>query len=152
MYISLIPRISRSSFAVHAACTGPRLPTKKTLLHQSNVKNSTSNNHFSNERRNFETTNLIVLSSRASNAWLAISVVASSDVDRRRIRATSRATLPCPRTTTVSVLFKSGASLLQSGCPLYHQTNSLAEYIPAKSSPGTPRTLSLSAPYASTTT
>eukprot|EP00268_Persea_americana_P038085 TRINITY_DN3773_c0_g1_i18.p1 TRINITY_DN3773_c0_g1~~TRINITY_DN3773_c0_g1_i18.p1 ORF type:complete len:109 (-),score=1.48 TRINITY_DN3773_c0_g1_i18:1960-2286(-) len=107
MYISLIPRISRSSFAVHAACTGPRLPTKKTLL--------------------------IVLSSRASNAWLAISVVASSDVDRRRIRATSRATLPCPRTTTVSVLFKSGASLLQSGCPLYHQTNSLAEYIPAKS-------------------
>lgn len=37
----------------------------------------------------------------------------------------------CPRITAVSVLFKSGARFLQSGCPLYHQTNSLAAYTPA---------------------
>lgn len=40
------------------------------------------------------TRNLIELSSRAFKAWLAISVVASSSVGRRRIRATSRATFP----------------------------------------------------------
>lgn len=38
--------------------------------------------------------NLIVLSWRAARAWSAISVAANSAVGRRRIRATSRATLP----------------------------------------------------------
>lgn len=42
----------------------------------------------------YDITNLIELSSRAANAWEAISVLANSSVGRKRIRATSRATFP----------------------------------------------------------
>lgn len=45
--------------------------------------------------------NLIELCSKAVKAWLAISVVANSDVGRKRIRATSRATFPWKVNTSI---------------------------------------------------
>jgi hypothetical protein len=66
----------------------------------------------------------------------------------KRMRATSRATFPCPMTTASSPRLISGARFAYSGRPLYHPTKLLAEYIPLRvSSPFIPRVRSFDAPY-----
>lgn len=39
--LSQLPRSSRNSFAVQAACTGPRLPTKYTFLYNHTIQQIT---------------------------------------------------------------------------------------------------------------
>lgn len=82
--------------------------------------NSTPNNLFSNGKRNFETTNLTVLSSRANNAWLAISVFANSAVGRKRIRATSSATLPWKYTYCTWMPIQMWVAKGYGQCQTYH--------------------------------
>ena len=115
---------SRSSALVNAACAGPRRPST--------------------------TTSSIALARRASSAWSAMSVCASSSGSRVRIRITSAATLPLP-ITTARRAERSNARSRKSGWPLYQATNSVAAQLPGRSSPGIPSDLSVCAPVAYTT-
>lgn len=113
---------SRSSLTVNAACRGPLLPTTLTRL-----------------------TRLLL---NASSAYSVISVFRSSPRPMTRIRATSRATFPCPITTASSPKSSSrGFKFRYSGRPLYQPTNARAEKIPSNLfSPGIPSSRSLLAP------
>src|SRR5437773_6295113 len=61
------------------------------------------------------------------------------------LRATSTATVPTPTTTARSTQRSNSASV-QSGWPLYQATNSVAGWLPRRSSPGMPMRLSVCAP------
>lgn len=64
-----------------------------------------------------------------------------------RMRATSRATFPCPSIATSSTSKLTGKAL-SHGRPLYHPTNLRAETTLLSFSPFRPSSRSLSAPYA----
>ena len=110
---------SPTSTGVHAACTGPRLPTT---------------------RISFTPAALI-----ASIAASVVSVGASSAGVRASIRATSSATLPLPITTARSCE-RSNSRRWKSGWPLYQATNDVAGHEPGSSSPGIPSRRSVCAP------
>lgn len=116
---------SRTSLMVKAACTGPRRPTILIFL--------------------------IRLSANRSNAQLVMSVLRSTSISVSRIRATSKATFPCPMIIASSPAVRSGFRSRCSGSPSYHPTNARAEYMFLISfSPSSPSVWSLDAPYANT--
>ena len=116
---------SRTSLIVKAAWTGPRRPTIRIFL--------------------------IRLSASRSNAQLVMSVLRSTSISVRRMRATSNATFPCPTIIASSPAVRSGFRSRCSGSPSYQPTNARAENIfLVSSSPLSPSFRSLDAPYANT--
>jgi hypothetical protein len=116
---------SRTSLIVKAAWTGPRRPTIRIFLMR--------------------------LSANRSNAQLVMSVLRSRPTSVSNIRATSRATFPCPMIIASSPEVRSGFRSRCSGNPLYQPTNARAEYIFLMSpSPSSPSVRSFEAPYANT--
>jgi len=79
-----------------------------------------------------------------------MSVGASSVTSRASIRVTSTATLPMPITTADRTPCTNPPSAA-SGCALYQDTNSVADQLPGRSSPGMPRCRSVAAPTQYTT-
>lgn len=117
---------SRISLIVNAACTGPRRPMIRMFL--------------------------IRLSASRSKAQLVMSVLRRRSISVNRIRATSRATFPCPIMIASSPAVRSGLRLRYSGRPSYQPTNARAEYMFLMlSSSSSPRVRSFEAPYANTT-
>ena len=119
MSASSISPSSRTSGFVNAACAGPRRP--RTTI--SSTPESAS----------------------ASIAWSAVSVSSSSSRVRASIRATSAATLPLPITTTRCVE-RSNTRSAKSGWALYQATNSVAAWLPGRSSPSIPSERSVEVP------
>lgn len=115
---------SRSSLVVNLAPDGPRLPTMCTSR--------------------------TWLAASAASARSGTSVPRSSSAPRARMRATSTATLPTPMTTADRAP-RANASGGASGWALYQETKSVAEWLPGRSSPGTPSLRSLAAPTQYTT-
>jgi hypothetical protein len=86
-----------------------------------------------------------LLAASAVSAACGMSVGLSSVTPRASIRATSTATFPTPITTAVRApITKPSATV--SGCALYQETNSVADQLPGRSSPGMPRCRSVAAP------
>lgn len=85
------------------------------------------------------------LAARAVSAACGMSVGLSSATPRASIRVTSTATLPTPMTTAERTPVRN-PSAAASGCALYQDTNSVADQLPGRSSPGIPRRRSPAAP------
>lgn len=91
------------------------------------------------------------LAPSAPSAACGMSVGASSAAPRASIRVTSTATFPAPITTAERTPVRSKAPGSVSGWPLYQDTNAVAEWTPARSSPGIPSSRSRAAPTQYTT-
>mmetsp|Transcript_3749 Transcript_3749/g.11766 ORF Transcript_3749/g.11766 Transcript_3749/m.11766 type:complete len:253 (-) Transcript_3749:557-1315(-) len=124
---------SRSSLMVKATSIGPRRPITCTRS--------------------------IVELARASRAADVISVEARWSIGASSTRATSKATLPCPKTTASGPALNMAATWsavrplvapYMSGWPLYQLTKARADSTPGRSSPGTPSSRSAAQPYEST--
>ena len=112
---------SRTSLMVNEACIGPLRPITRTLL--------------------------TLLLENVATACSVISVLRRRSISHSKVRAISRATLPCPTTIASSPVERSGARLAYSGRPLYQPTKARAEYIPLRlSSPVIPSLRSFEAP------
>ena len=115
---------SRSSLVVNRAYAGPRRPSMVTSV--------------------------TALAVSTSSTCPGTSVPASTSAFLVSTRATSTATLPTP-ITIACVACRVNRSSSASGCPEYQATNSVAEKLPGRSSPGTPSRRSTAAPVANTT-
>lgn len=82
-------------------------------------------------------TSVTRLAASAVSAGCGMSVGLSSVTPRASIRVTSTATLPTPMTTADRAP-TTKPSAVASGCALYQDTNSVADQLPGRSSPGMP--------------
>ena len=79
-------------------------------------------------------TSRTLLRDSTASTWSGMSVVFNSSAVFSRTRATSTATLPTPMTIAVWAV-SVNLSRAVSGCPLYQETNSVAEKLPGRSLP-----------------